>query len=272
MQEDKFSPWQILHRLIDFVRQLQQPKGKKLPFQLIHRFIHFVKLTHRSESARESSMKFSDNELVIISHLEQAATDLRCANPELILQAKQILAKSSFVSEVSDFKRHLLACVELLLVEAKARQKNPALYDFLFNEGELWYFHNRDKLPKEVVREIELYLAFGAPYRTLEEEQELDEYFEEAVAYCMNRALSVDEFIREKYHQMPDYERNDFLYSGSIKRWISEWHDEYCKVHAHVSKRSFENRVYEVRKEERKREYQKKGIEEEELKKAQNGR
>ena len=259
MQEDKFSPWQILHRLIDFVRQLQQPKGKKLPFQIVHRFIHFVKLTHRSESVKKS--RFTDNELVILSHLEQAATDLRVANPELILQAKKILSESPFVPEVADFKRHLLACVELLLIEASQRQKNPAVYDFLYNDGEMWYFHNRSELPKEVVREIELYLAYGFPYRTLEEEQELDEYFEEAVAYCMNRALSVDEFIREKIQQLPDYERKDFLYSGSIKRWISEWHAEYCKVHAHVSKRSFENRVYEVRKEERER-----------IKKAQNGR
>jgi len=269
MQEDKFSPWQILHRLIDFVRQLQQPKGKKFPFQLIHRFIALVRQTHRSESARKSSNMFSDDELVIISHLETAATDLRCANPEIISQAKQILAKSSFVPEVSDFKRHLLACVELLLIEAKARQKNPAVYDSLY-QGTLWYFHNRDKLSNELVQEIEHYLAFGAPYRTLEEEQELDEYFEEAVAYCMKRPLSVDEFIREKIQQMPDYERNDFLYSRNIKKWIAKWHDEYCKVHAHLSMDSFENRVYEFRKEERKREYQKKGIEEEELKKAQN--
>ena len=272
MQEDKFSPWQILHRLIDFVRQLQQPKGKKLPFQLINRFIHFVKLTHRSESARESgNMKFSDNELVIILHLEQAANDLRCANPELIEQAKQILAKSSFVSEVSNSKRHLLACVELLLIEAKARQKNPELYDSLY-QGTLWYFHNRDKLPKEVVGEIELYLAYGFPYQTLEEEQEEEKYFEEVIDYFMKRPLSVDEFVREKYHQMPDYERKDFLYSGSIKRWISEWHDEYCKVHAHVSMHTFQNAVSELRKKERKKEDRKKGIEEEELKKNQDGR
>jgi hypothetical protein len=270
MQEDKFSPWQILHRLIDFVRQLQQPKGKKLPFQLINRFIHFVKLTHRSESVKKS--RFTDDELVILSHLEQAATDLRVANPELILQAKKILSESPFVPEVRNYKRYLLACLELLLIEASQRQKNPAVYDFLYNDGEMWYFHNRSELPKEVVREIELYLAFGAPYRTLEEEQELDEYFEEAVAYCMNRALSVDEFIREKIQQMPDYERKDFLYSGSIKHWISKWHDEYCKVHAHVSKHTFQNAVSELRKAERKKEDRKKGIEEEELKKAQNGR
>ena len=263
--QDKNSPWQILieivHRFIALLRRMQQPKGKKLPFQLIHRFIHFVKLTHRSESERESrNMKFSDNELVIILHLEKAATDLRCANPELLEQAKQILAKSSFVSEVSDFKRHLLACVELLLIEVKARQKNPELYDPLY-QGTLWYFHNRDKLPKEVAKEIELYLAFGSPYKTPEEEQEEEKYFEEVIDYFMKRPLSVDEFIREKIQQLPDYERKDFLYSGSIKRWISKWHDEYCKVHAHVSKRSFENRVYEVRKEERER-----------IKKAQNGR
>jgi hypothetical protein len=266
-QEDKFSPWQILNRLIDFVRQLQQPKGKKLPFQLIHRFIALVRITHRSESVKKS--RFTDDELVIISHLEQAATDLRVANPELIAQAKQILSESPFVPEVRNYKRYLLACVELLLIEATQRQKNPAVYDFLFNDGELWYFHNRGKLRKEVVREIELYLASGSPYWTLEEEQELDKYFEEVVAYHMTRALSVDEFILEKIQQMPDYERNDFLYSRNVKDWIVKWHDEYCKFHAHVSKRSFENRVYEVKKEERKREYQKKGIEEEELKKAQ---
>jgi hypothetical protein len=263
--QDKNSPWQILieivNRFIALLRRMQQPQDKNLPFQLIHRFINFVKLTHRSESERESrNMKFSDKELVIILHLEKAATDLRCANPELLEQAKQILAKSSFVSEVSDFKRHLLACVELLLIEVKARQKNPELYDPLY-QGTLWYFHNRDKLPKEVVGEIELYLAFGSPYKTPEEEQEEEKYFEEVIDYFMKRPLSVDEFIREKIQQLPDYERKDFLYSGSIKRWISEWHAEYCKVHAHVSKRSFENRVYEVRKEERER-----------IKKAQNGR
>jgi len=270
MQEDKFSPWQILHRLIDFVRQLQQPKGKKLPFQLINRFIHFVKLTHRSESVKKS--RFTDDELVILSHLEQAATDLRVANPELILQAKKILSESPFVPEVRNYKRYLLACVELLLIEASQRQKNPAVYDFLYNDGEMWYFHNRSELPKEVVREIELYLAYGFPYRTLEEEQELDEYFEEAVAYCMNRALSVDEFIREKIQQLPDYERNDFLSSKSVKNWTAKWHAEYCKVHAHVSKHTFQNAVSELRKAERKKEDRKKGIEEEELKKAQNGR
>jgi hypothetical protein len=161
MQEDKFSPWQILHRLIDFVRQLQQPQDKNLPFQIVHRFIALVRLTHRSESARKSSnIMFSDNELVIILHLEKAATDLRCANPELIEQAKQILAKSSFVSEASDFKRHLLACVELLLIEVKARQKNPELYDSLY-QGTLWYFHNRDNCLKKSFKEIELYLACG---------------------------------------------------------------------------------------------------------------
>jgi hypothetical protein len=262
--QDKNSPWQILieivNRFIAFARRMQQPKGKKLPFQLIHRFIDFVKLTHRSESARESSnIMFSDNELVIISHLEQAATDLRCANPELIEQAKQILAKSSFVSEVSDFKRHLLACVELLLIEAKERQKNPAIYDSLY-QGTLWYFHNRDELPKEVVREIELYLAYGNPYQTPEEEQEEEKYFEEVIDYFMKRPLSVKAFIREKIQQMPDYERRDFISSQNVKDWISKWYAEYCKVHARVSMDSFENRVYEVRKEERER-----------IKKDQNG-
>jgi len=115
-------------------------------------------------------MRFSDNELVIISHLEQAATDLRCANPELIEQAKQILAKSSYVPE--DFKRYLLACVELLLIEVMARRKNPALYDFLYS-GTLWYFHNRYKLPDELVKEIEAYLAYGYPYHSLEDLEKL---------------------------------------------------------------------------------------------------
>jgi len=265
--QDKNSPWQILieivNRFIALLRRMQQPQDKNLPFQLIHRFINFVKLTHRSESERESrNMKFSDNELVIILHLEKAATDLRCANPELLEQAKQILSDSPFVPKVSDFKRHLLACVELLLIEVKARQKNPELYDPLY-QGTLWYFHNRDKLPKEVVGEIELYLAFGSPYKTPEEEQEEEKYFEEVIDYFMKRPLSVDEFIREKIQQLPDYERKDFLYSRKVKDWISEWHDEYCKVHAHVSMHTFQNAVSKLRKKERKKEDRKKGIEEE---------
>jgi len=251
--QDKNSPWQILieivNRFIAFARRMQQPQDKKLPFQFIHRFTHLVKQAHRSENVRESSnMSFSDDELVIISHLEQAATDLRLANPELIEQAKQILAKSSFVPEVSDGKRYLLACVELLLVEVRARQKNPALYDFLHNEGELWYYHNRDKLPNEVVKEIADYLAYGNPYQTPEEEKEEEKIFKELIDYFMKRPLSVKAFVREKIQQMPDYERKDFLHSGSIKRWISKWYDEYCKVHVDVSMDSFENRVYEERK------------------------
>ena len=253
--QDKNSPWQILieivNRFIALLRRMQQPQDKNLPFQLIHRFINFVKLTHRSESERESrNMKFSDNELVIILHLEQAATDLRCAKPELIEQAKKILSESPFVPEVADFKRHLLACVELLLIEVKARQKNPELYDSLY-QGTLWYFHNRDKLPKEVVGEIELYLAFGSPYKTPEEEQEEEKYFEEVIDYFMKRPLSVEAFIREKIQQMPDHERNDFLSAPKVKDWIAKWHDEYVKLHTHVSMDSFQNRVYEVRKEER---------------------
>jgi len=233
---------------------MRQPKDNNLPFQLIHRFIHFVKMTHRSERARKSSdVMFSDDELVIISHLEQAATDLRCANPELISQGKEILAKSSFVPELANFKRHLLACVELLLIEAKARQKNPALYDFLHSEGELWYFHNRSELPNEVVGEIEHYLAFGKPYESPEEEQKQDKLFEEVIAYSEKRPLSVETFIREKIQQMPEYERKDFIYSKKVKHWIEKWHAEYCKVQKHVSMDSFENRVYEVKKEERKR-------------------
>ena len=226
-----------------------QPQDKNLPFQIVHRFINFVKLTHRSESARESrNMKFSDNELVIILHLEQAATDLRCANPELIEQAKQILSDSPFVPEVSNYKRHLLACVELLLIEAKARQKNPALYDFLY-PGTLWYYHNHSELPKEIVGEIAEYLAYGNPYESNEDAQKADKLFEEVIACLEKRPSSVEAFIREKYHQMPDYERNDFLSSKSVKNWTAKWHAEYCKVKKHVSIRTFQTRVSELRKE-----------------------
>jgi hypothetical protein len=231
---------------------MRQQQDKNLPFQLIHRFIHFVKVTHRSESARESSNMFSDDELVIISHLEQAATDLRCANPELISQAKEILSKSAFVPEVSDSKRFLLACVELLLVEVRARQKNPELYDFLYS-GTLWFFHNRDKLPNEVVKEIADYLAYGNPYQSPEDAKKADEYLDETIAYFMKRPLSVDEFVREKYHEMPDYERKDFLNSRNAKNWTAKWYAEYVKVQKHVSVRSFQNRVSELRKAERER-------------------
>ena len=176
---------------------MRQQQDKNLPFQIIHRFIHFVKLTHCSESARESgNMKFRDDELVIISHLEQAATDLRCANPEMISQAKKILSESAFVPEVSDSKRYLLACIELLLIEVRARQKNPALYDFLYSHT-LWYYCNRDKLPKEVVKEIADYLAYGNPYQSPEDAKKADEYFDETIAYFMKRPSSVDEFVRE---------------------------------------------------------------------------
>ena len=228
---------------------MQQPQDKNLPFQIVHRFIALVRLTHRSESARKSSnIMFSDDELLIISHLEQAATDLRCANPELIEQAKQILSDSPFVPEVSNYKRHLLACVELLLIEAKARQKNPALYDFLY-QGTLWYYHNHSELPKEVVGEIAEYLAYGNPYESNEEAQKADKLFEEVITYLEKRPSSVDEFVREKYHQMPDYERNDFLSSKSVKNWTAKWHAEYCKVKKHVSIRTFQTRVSELRKE-----------------------
>jgi len=239
-------------------------QDKKLPFQIIRRFIKYdVMPRHRSESAREleSRNMFSDNELAIISHLEQAATDLRCANPELIQQAKKILSESLFVSSVFLFKRFLFACVELLLIEATQRQKNPSVYDFLYNDGELWYFHNRSKLPKEVVQEIELYLAHGDPYLSPEEYEEFVEYY--------SRKRNMVAFVREKIHQMPDYERNDFLYSRNVRHWIAKWHEEYCDAQKHVSMHSFENRVYEVRKEEREKD-RKKGIEEE-LKKKQNG-
>jgi hypothetical protein len=231
---------------------MRQQQDKNLPFQIIHRFIHFVRQTHRSESARESSMKFSDDELVIISHLEQAATDLRCANPELIAQAKKIISESSFVPEVSDSKRFLLACIELLLIEVRARQKNPALYDFLFS-GTLWFYYNRDKLPNEVVKEIADYLAYGNPYQSPEDAKKSDEYLDETIAYFMKRPLSVDEFVREKYHEMPDYERKDFLHSKSVKNWTAKWYAEYVKVQKHVSVRSFQNRVSELRKAERER-------------------
>ena len=238
---------------------MRQQQDKKLPFQLIHRFIHFVKLTHRSQRVRKSSMKFSDNELVIISHLEQAATDLRRAKPKVITQAKKILSESSFVPR--RFKRYLLGCVELLLIEARARQKNPAVYDFLYNDGELWYFHNRSELPKEIVKEtelhlIELYLAFGNPYESPEDAQKAEKEFEEIIAHSEKRPLSVKEFIREKVWQLPDYKRKDFLFPRKVKHWIADWHAEYCKVHAHVSMHSFQNMVSEVRKE---------------IKKAQNG-
>jgi len=226
-----------------------QTQDKGLPFQIIHRFIALVRLTHRSESARKSSnIMFSDDELVIISHLEQAATDLRCANPELIEQAKKILSESPFVPKVSNYKRHLLACVELLLIEVKARQKNPALYDFLY-QGTLWYYHNHSELPKEVVGEIAEYLAYGNLYESPEKAQKADEYLEQVIAYLEKRPSSVEAFIREKYHQMPDYERNDFLSSKSVKNWTAKWHAEYCRVKKHVSIRTFQTRVSELRKE-----------------------
>jgi hypothetical protein len=260
-----------LHKEKQNERTMRQPKDNNLPFQLIHRFINFVKLTHRSEYARKhSKVLFSDNELVIILHLEQAATDLRRAKPKLISQAKQIISESSFVP-VSECKRYLLACIELLLIEAKARQKNPAIYDALY-QGTLWYFHNRGELPKEVVKEIELYLAFGKPYESPEEAQKEDELFEKIIAYSEKRPLSVEAFIREKVWQLQDPERNNFLYSRKVKDWITNWHAEYCKVHKYVSMDTFENIVYKVRKEERKKEDKKRGIEEEELKKNQNGR
>jgi hypothetical protein len=253
-----------------------QTKNKKSPFQIVHWFIASVKQTHRSEIALKScNMRFNDDELVIISHLEQAATDLRCANPELIEQAKQILAKSPYVPESAGFKQCLLALIELLLIEAKVRQKNLALYDFLYNDGELWYFHNRDRLPNEVVIEIDHYLTYDGFYLSPEETQKKEE-FEEPIAHFMKQPSSVEKFIREKIQQMPDYKRNDFVFSKRVRHWIEKWYAEYCAVAVkkHVSIRSFENRVSELRKEERKRVYQERGIEEEELKKAlkANGR
>jgi hypothetical protein len=152
------------------------------------------------------------------------------------------------VPKVSNYKRHLLACVELLLIEAKARQKNPALYDFLY-QGTLWYYHNHSELPKEVVGEIAEYLAYGNLYESPEKAQKADEYLEEVIAYLEKRPSSVEAFIREKYHQMPDYERNDFLSSKSVKNWTAKWHAEYCRVKKHVSIRTFQTRVSELRKE-----------------------
>ena len=249
-------------------------QDKKLPFQIIRRFIDSVRQTHRSERARESSDMFSDDELVIVLHLEAAATDLRFAKPELLTKAKEILTKSPYVPESADFKQCLLALIELLLIEAKQRQKNPALYDFLYQGGTLWYYYNRDRLPKEVVQEIDYYLAYDGFYLSPEDAKKADEMFEQITAYSGKSPLSVEAFIRGKIQQMPDYERNDFIFSKRVRHWIEKWYAEYCAVAVkkQVSIRSFENRVYEVRKEERKREYQKRGIEEEELKKALNGR
>jgi hypothetical protein len=233
-----------------------QPQDKKLPFQLIHRFINFVRQTHRSEYARKySNMMFSDNELVIISHLEQAATDLRRAKPKVISQAKEILAKFPFVPELANFKRFLLASIELLLIEARARRKNPALYDFLYPDT-LWFFYNRSELPNEVVNEIAAYLAHGNPYESLEDVQKAEKKFEEIVTHSEKRSLSMKAFIREKIQQMPDYEHKDFLHSRNVRDWIAKWHAEYCEVQKHVSMDSFQNMVYEERKR---------------IKKAQNG-
>ena len=144
-------------------------QDKKLPFQIIRRFIDSVRQTHRSERARESSDMFSDDELVIVLHLEAAATDLRFAKPELLTKAKEILTKSPYVPKSADFKRCLLALIELLLIEAKQRQKNPALYDFLYQGGTLWYYYNRDRLPNEVVQEIDYYLAYDGFYLSPED-------------------------------------------------------------------------------------------------------
>jgi len=232
---------------------MRQQQDKNLPFQIIHRFIALVRLTHRSEGTRKSSdMMFSDDELVIISHLEQAETDLRCANPELIEQAKQILAKSPFVPELANFKRHLLASIELLLIEVRARQKNPAIYDFLY-PGTLWFFHNRSELPNELGKEIADYLVYGDPYQSPEDAKKADEMFEETIAYFMKPPSSVEKFILEKIQQMPENERKDFLDSRSVKNWTAKWHAEYCKVKKHVSLHSFQTRVSEVRKAERER-------------------
>jgi hypothetical protein len=75
------------------------------------------------------------------------------------------------VPESADFKQCLLALIELLLIEAKQRQKNPALYDSLYQGGTLWYYYNRDRLPNEVVQEIDYYLAYDGFYLNPEETQ-----------------------------------------------------------------------------------------------------
>jgi len=67
----------------------------------------------------------------------------------------------------------LLALIELLLIEAKQRQKNPALYDSLYQGGTLWYYYNRDRLPNEVVQEIDHYLAYDGFYLNPEESEKL---------------------------------------------------------------------------------------------------
>jgi acetyl esterase/lipase len=77
--------------------------------------------------------------------------------------------------------------------------------------------------------------------------------FEEIVTHSEKRLLSVDEFVRKKYHEMPDYERKDFMNSRNVKNWTAKWYAEYVKVQKHVSVRSFQNRVSELRKAERER-------------------
>ena len=86
-------------------------QDKNLPFQIVHRFIALVRLTHRSESARKSSnIMFSDDELVIISHLEQAATDLRCANPESDENRNFVAPLPRAISFTTDAKRLFPLC------------------------------------------------------------------------------------------------------------------------------------------------------------------
>ncbi len=230
-----------------------QTQNKK-PFQIIHRFIDSVKQRHRSESVRKSGNMnfFSDDELLVIAHLEQAATDLRCANIELIQRAKEILSQSPAVTSYGEFRRYLLGCVELLLVEATARQRNPALYDFLHHDR-LWYFDNMDALPAKVRGEIAYYLAYGSPDTTPEEERKLHKKFNKIVEYFRGRHLGVKEFIYEKVRQMPDHELRDFISSRDMNDLIVKWHGEYVDTYTSVSMHSFENRACEVKRELRNR-------------------
>ncbi len=219
-----------------------QTKDKK-PFSIILRFIDFVKQTHRSESTR----LFNDAELVVISHLEQAATDLRQANIKVIQRAKKIIAQSSFVPETAECRRFLLAAIELLLIEARARQRNPTLYDFLYRDT-LWFYHNRNELPNEIAKEINDYLAYGSPYQSPEEAQKADETFAEIVQYHSQKPLNVEEFICMKIEQIPRHEYNDFIASRNVKDWIAKWHAEYVETYAYVSLRSFQNRISEIKR------------------------
>ena len=225
------------------------------PFQIIHRFIASVKEAHRFESVRKSGNMnfFSDDELLVIAHLEQAANDVRHANIKLIQRAKKIISKSSFMPVPGNpyYKRFLLGAIELLLIEAKIRKRNPALYDFLYHDT-LWYFDNKDKIPVKIKNEIDIYLTEGFPYETPDDDRKLYEEFKEIVEYYKQRPLSVKEFIYEKIRQMPDYQRNDFISSRNVKDLVVKWYDEYVKAYTRVSMHTFENRACEVKRKLRK--------------------